>query len=89
MRFTQGAYRSAVHGTISVLQGMMEDPEAARKTTFIKYLTGFQKETDINLFVLDIKDFGKKLESESESIMRKSPTYRLTGEVENFEFYLK
>ena len=78
VRFTQGAYRSAVHGTISVLKNMMEDPEAARKTTLIKYLTNFQKETDINLFVLDIDHFGKRMTGAS-AAMPEHVAYRLTG----------
>lgn len=59
----------------------MDNPEAARRTTFIKYLTGFQKETDINLFVLDYEDFGKKLTEEKPDDMLKTPAYRLTGMV--------
>ena len=80
MRFTQNAYYSAVHGTIAVLNEMMEDPVESRKTVFIKYLMMFQRETDIDLFALSIDDFGKKLKEVDDDTLRRLPAYRLTGE---------
>ena len=79
VRFRQCAYRSAIHGTISVLNEFMQDPVESRKTVLVKYLTLFQRETDINLFVLDFDDFGQKLQPVDDLALKKTPAYRLTG----------
>ena len=86
MRFRQSAYWSAIHGTISVLNEFMQDPVESRKTVFIKYLTLFQRETDINLFVLDFDNFGEKLKAEDDFTMREMPAYRLTGKIVVIKF---
>ena len=79
MRFSQNSFYSAIHGTLSVLNHMMQDPVESRKTVLIKYLSLFQKETDVDLFVLNFDDVGMKLCEADDAMMRKTPAYRLTG----------
>ena len=79
MRFSQGAYYSAIHGTIAVLNDMLEDPVESRKTVFIKYLLFFQRETDIDLFALKFDEIGRKLQETDAEGMRKTAAYRITG----------
>lgn len=79
MRFTQGAYYSAIHGTLSVLNAMLENPVEARKTVLIKYLMLFQRETDIDLVALNFDEVGRKLCEMDDAALRKTATYRLTG----------
>ena len=79
MRFRQSAYRSAIHGTISSLNDYMQDTANARTTVFIKYLTLFQRETDVDLFCLSFENLGKKVQAVDDLAMKKLPIYRLTG----------